>query len=209
MPIYDEQEIRRISVNAHVDIADTTSPHHAQSHAITSTSDHTVSGLASGQAFEATGATTFGFVARQLRAHKPSDESRNTTTTLATDTDLSLTLAASSIYLFRIVGFIACAGATEGFKAAVGGTVGVTSLKGQVKIYDDSLAAPLVSFRRIEALDTSVEAAALPIGDHYFEIEGAIETSTAGTFFLSWAQETSGANNTTVERNSSMVATLV
>ena len=136
---------------------------------------------------------------------KGADEGPVTDTTLQTDDHLTTSLSASSKYHFKFTVFVSCAASAEGFKAAVTGTVGVTSLKAQIKVYDDVTANALAAFGRITAIDTSV-GAVLPAGTHYAEIEGTIETSTAGTFALSWAEFAVGAGaGVTVQRNSSLI----
>ena len=201
---YTEQDIRRIAWGTHVDFPTTTTPHHAQSHTLTG-SDHTAASLTAGDIFEATSATAFGFVGRILKAYRTADGTAVTNTTLTNDPVLTLTLAASSNYDFKILGFSSNAGAAEGIKVALSGTVGVTHLKAQIYIYDDTLNT-LVAFARVTALGSSV-GAGLSSGDNFFEIRGSIETSTTGTFLLQSAQNAAGASaGVTVQRASSLIA---
>ena len=138
-------------------------------------------------------------------AYKTADESVSSSITVQDDNHLSLSLAASTTYQFRFVLFTNNVGAAEGFRCTLGGTVGVTSLKAQISIYDDT-ANTLAAFARITALGSEI-GSGLAAGNNMSFIDGSIETSTAGTFLLRWAQNVSGANNTTVERNSNLVVT--
>lgn len=45
----------------------------------------------------------------------------------------------------------------------------------------------------------------LGTGDNFSELTGTIETSTTGTFLLRFAQNVSGLNNITMQRNSSLI----
>lgn len=202
-----EQDIKRISYGIHLGYGASTAPHHAQAHTLTG-ADHTLSGATAGQALEATAATTFGLVSRELRAYRTADGTANTGTTLADDAILTVTLAASSNYTYLITGFFSNAGATEGLKVALSGTVGVTAMKAQISIWDDTLNS-LVGFARVTALASSV-GAGLSSGSNYFEIAGTIESSTAGTLLLQHAQNAAGAGaGVTVQRGSCMVVTKI
>lgn len=135
---------------------------------------------------------------------KPADASAITDTTLVTDAHLTVNLTASSKYKFRACLFTTSGGVAEGFKVAVTGSAGVTSMKVQVTIYDDTLNA-IAGFGRVTAINTAV-GAALSAGDNYATVEGTIETSTAGTFALSWAQNAAGASaGVAVQRNSDLI----
>ena len=137
-------------------------------------------------------------------AYKDADQ-EVTTTTLATDSELTVSLAASSKYHFTAHLFILNDGAAEGFKVAITGTVGITDLKAQAIIFDDTLNS-IVGFARITAIDTAVGAAESS-GSNYARVEGTIETTTAGTFALSFAQNAAGANaGVHMEVGSSLVA---
>lgn len=135
-----------------------------------------------------------------ISGYKTADESVISSTTLQNDDHLTVSLAASAKYWFKFWIFTNNAGALGGFKAALGGTVGVTSLKAQIEITDDTTNAT-AALARVTALSSAV-GAGLGSGDNFTTIEGTIETSTAGTFLLQWAQNTSEASNTTVQRNS-------
>ena len=158
-----------------------------------------------GDSFEATSSTILGFVGRILKAYRTADGTANTGTTLADDSVLTVTLAASTNYQYELFGFSTNAGAAEGIKVALSGTVGVTSMKAQISIFDDTLNT-LVGFARVTALGSAV-GAGLSSGVNYFEIKGCIETSTAGTLLLQAAQNAAGAGaGVTVQRGTSLVA---
>jgi len=138
----------------------------------------------------------------ELNAYKTANESVTNSTTLQADNHLTLTLAASTNYQFRFWIPWTTAG-TAGIRLALNGTVGVTSLKADIKIADLSTNA-YVAWDRVTALSSAVTSGALG-GTNVAEIEGTIETSTAGTFRLEWAQDTADAvNATTVQRNASL-----
>lgn len=140
--------------------------------------------------------------ASDTSAYKDADESLNTSITLQDDNELSVSLLASSKYTFKLLVFVNNVNAAEGFKAALGGTVGVTSLKAQITLYDDTTDL-IAASGRVTALASAV-GAAWSVGNNWAVVEGSIETSTAGTLLLSWAQQVSGGNNTTVQRGSWM-----
>ena len=151
-----------------------------------------------------TGSVCSGYQASgTLSVYKTSDQ-EVTTTTLTNDAVLAVTLAASSKYACKFDLYVLNDGAAEGFKIAVTGTVGITSLKAQASIYDDTLNT-LVGFARVAAIDTAV-GAALSSGDNRSIVEASINTSTSGTFLISWAQNAAGASaGVHVQPDSSMV----
>lgn len=141
-----------------------------------------------------------------IRLLRTADASAVTGTTLTADTVLTTSLLASTNYIFHAVLFISNGGAGEGFKAAMNGTAGVTSMKVQISIFDDTLNT-LVGFARVTAKGSSV-GAGLSANDNFCEIKGAIEVSTAGTFYIEWAQNAAGAAaGVTVQRSSWMTVT--
>lgn len=142
-----------------------------------------------------------------LKAYKTADENVASSTTVQADDHLTLTLAASTKYHFRFFIFTNNAGAAEGFRCTVNGTVTVNSFKAQITIFDDTLNS-MAALTRITTLGTEV-AAGLGAGDNFTTIDGTIETNASGTFELRWAQNVSGADNTTVQRGSSLVVTKV
>ena len=126
-----------------------------------------------------------------MGAYKDADE-ENATTTLNGDDELTVNLAASSKYQFEAKLFFLNDGAAEGYKVSINGTVGVADVKAQVSIYDDTLNT-LVAFARIAALGGAGVGAGLSSGSNFARVEGAIETTTAGTFLIEFAQNAAGA----------------
>ena len=140
-----------------------------------------------------------------IKAYKSADTSRDTTTSPTADAHLTTTLAASSNYAFRFVLFSNNVAAVEGFQCQLDGTVGLSSMKAQVTIFDDSTNA-IAAFARITAFNSAV-GAVLSLGSNHTIIEGSLESSTAGTLSLEWAQQVSGGNATTLQRGSYLVVT--
>jgi hypothetical protein len=133
-----------------------------------------------------------------LNIRKTADESISSATIQADD-HLTVNLAASSMYQFEIWGFWTTAGATAGIQVQLDGTVGVSSLKADIIHYDNSADALLTA--RITAFNSPTGRD--DTGDNSFMIKGCIETTTAGTLFLEWAQNTLDAGNaTTLQENS-------
>ena len=126
-----------------------------------------------------------------LRDYKDADQ-EVTDTTLVSDSELSVSLAATASYHFRAVLFFLNDGAAEGYKCALSGTVGVGDLKAQISIYDDTTNS-LAAFARVTALGSSV-GAGISSGSNFAVIEGTIETTTAGTFLIQFAQNAAGVN---------------
>jgi hypothetical protein len=100
----NEQETRRLAYLTAASLAAAD----VAPHSLTST--HTVTGLTAGSALEAVTSSSFGFVNRTLTKQRTSDGTAVTSTTLASDSVLTVTLAASSNYIFEIVGFVINAG---------------------------------------------------------------------------------------------------
>lgn len=136
--------------------------------------------------------------------HKAADEVIASSTTLQADDHLTVNLAGSAIYKFQLQLFTNNIGAAEGIKLALAGTVGVSSLKAQISIYDDVTTNALAAFARVTALNSAV-GVVLPAGDNYAIIEGVIETTTSGTLRLDWAQQVVGASVSRILRNSSFM----
>lgn len=134
-----------------------------------------------------------------LNIRKTADESVTSVTQQADD-HLTVNLAASSSYSFEIHGHWTAAAGTPGIAVQLDGTVGISSLKADVIHYDHS--ADVFIIARITAFNSPVGRD--DTGDNSFIIQGTIETSTAGTMFLEWAQNTGDAvNATTLQENSS------
>jgi hypothetical protein len=136
-----------------------------------------------------------------LDIRKTADESISNNTP-QTDDHLTVNLAASSTYSFEIHGHWTAAGGTPGITVQLDGTVGVSSLKADITHYDHSADALFIT--RITAFNSGFGRD--DTGDNSFLIKGCIETTTAGTMFLEWAQNTTdGANPTILQENSTFV----
>ena len=134
-----------------------------------------------------------------LNIRKTADENA-TNATMQADDHLTVNLAASSMYQFEIWGFWTTAGATAGIQVQLDGTVGLSSFKADVAIIDYTTNV-FAAYDRIAAFNTAVGAGLT--GDNAFFIKGCIETTTAGTLFLEWAQNNLDVVNvTTLQENS-------
>lgn len=141
-----------------------------------------------------------------LTAYKDTDQ-EVTDTTLASDSELTVTLALNGKYQFKFDLFFLNDGAAEGIKVSLAGTATVTDIKAQVSVYDDTLNS-LVAFARITSLGGAGVGAGVSSGSNFASIEGAIEITTAGTFLLQFAQNATGASaGVHCEVGSSMVVT--
>lgn len=135
-----------------------------------------------------------------LFAYKAADESVNSNA-LQDDDHLVVNLAANSKYYFRFYVPWTTASVTAGINVTLSGTVGVASLKADIKIGQAGLI--YAAWSRVTALLSAV--AAVLTGPNVVEIEGSIETTTAGTFLLRWAQSVTDAGNVTiVQQNACM-----
>ena len=139
----------------------------------------------------------------ELRIRKTADKPITNSTVPEADNHLTVTLDASSAYEFEITGFWTTAGATAGIKVQLDGTVGVSSLKADVILFDYTTNA-MSALDRITAFNAAVGSGLT--GDNSFMIRGTIVTSTSGTFFLEWAQNAADlVNATTLQANSSLI----
>lgn len=133
---------------------------------------------------------------------KATDETKTANTTLATDNDLFVSLAASSSYAVEIVAWVNAANSTMGYKygAAYSGTLSgsqyyrVHTVPGDVSgIATDEVNTGLIS-------STSVSGATS--GAAMVKINYIVHTSTAGVFSFRWAQNTSDAGALSVLKGS-------
>ncbi len=138
-----------------------------------------------------------------LSIRKTADESV-TDATIQADNELTVNLEGTSSYWFFFTLFFTNGGVGEGFKCDLSGTVGVSTLKAQVFIYDDALNS-LAAFARVTALNSAV-GSGISMGDNFARILGVIEVSTPGTFLVRWAQNVTGAGaGVTVQEDSSLI----
>lgn len=140
-----------------------------------------------------------------LTAYKDTDQ-EVTNTTLTADSELSVTLLANGKYQFEIKLFILNDGAGEGVKVSLNGGAAATDVKGQVFIWDDTLNT--FTGARITSLGGAGVGAGMSSGSNFVRIEGAIEVTTPGTFYLEFAQNATGASaGVHCEVGSSMLVT--
>jgi hypothetical protein len=141
---------------------------------------------------------------RSVRAHQDDDEITDTTE-LAESDSLVINLLPNSTYNFTFNIYVDSAGAAEGFQAALGGTAGVANLIADIEL-TDLVTGSLAALSRIDSFDSAV-GAVLSIGASLMRIVGTIETSTAGTMLLQYAQADGlGLADTTILRGSNLIA---
>jgi hypothetical protein len=133
---------------------------------------------------------------RNPTAHKTADQNVASSVALVTDTHLTVGVRASTTY--RVKGRIFVTMGAGGIQLGLGGTATATSIKGQVKIWDDAV---LAAAGRVTALDGTV-GDNTATGDHFVEIDAVVQVNAAGTLALRWTQNVSDAANTTVQLNS-------
>ncbi len=156
-----------------------------------------------------TGSDTWGYLPsydddRYMVIEKPSDETI-VNNTLQSDDSLVLNLHANAKYDFKVMAFVTTASSTCGGKYAVGGTVGVTNMRALIQTFTGGFLDFTIAL--VTAKDETL-AQGTTAGSGTVEIEGSIETSTAGTFIFMWAQSvTDAANGLIVKRNSFIKAT--
>jgi hypothetical protein len=137
---------------------------------------------------------------------KAADETVVSSDTLQDDDHLFVNLLAGGIYHFRFHLMVSIENDTPayGIKVALDGTAGVTALRATAS-YGDTVTGTVVAPNGPITAFASAQGYNFPAGEHWVELEGAIEVSTAGTFRLRWAQNVSDADDTIVKRCSSLV----
>jgi hypothetical protein len=144
---------------------------------------------------------------------KTSDEARNTTVTLADDSMLSVSLAASTTYWIEVaVGFNT--GATPDIKATISYSSTITEalgvLYGTIPSTDSRAVSSAQTLRTLpingaffttpRALGGAGSATAAATGGWY--VRALFKSNGAGTLKVQWAQTVSDASNTTVLKGS-------
>ncbi len=133
--------------------------------------------------------------------HKGSDTSRNTTTTLAADPDLTAALAATTRYAVRARVFYEIANATMDFKYQWVYTGTITSQRSRKSVYTAGAAGG--TDNETVLTETGAIASSGPLSSAFatpgfLMLDAIIETNAAGDFRLEWAQNTSDAGNAKV-----------
>lgn len=139
------------------------------------------------------------------RILKTADETRNSTTTLANDSALVVSLGASTSYVIRLVVFTTIANATMDFKfaTAYSGTVTgnvYTAWRAAAGGVATGTSAEFQGISSGQIASTALTAATSGVG--YVYVDQSILTDAAGTWSFQWAQNTSDASNATVGRGS-------
>ena len=130
---------------------------------------------------------------------KTSDESRNTTTTLADDSQLLVALAAGTRYRIRFRLFYSIANATMDFKYAFAYSGAMTSVSGLIGIYEAGTAGGRsAEWQEVISALPSGALLSSAAGTGYYRLDIVVLTNTAGTLNFKWAQNTSNASNATV-----------
>lgn len=142
-------------------------------------------------------------VERGRRAHKTSDETVTNSVTLIDDAALRVSLRASTNYRIQARIFVDLG--AGGIRIGLGtpDTLTITSMKAQVKIWDD---ATTVAAGRTTALDGVVTHSGAGTGSHYIEIDAVVQANAAGVLSVTWAQDSSNAAATTVQADSVLEA---
>lgn len=134
-----------------------------------------------------------------VAAYKTADQSVSSSTTLITDTHLSITLSTGKWKVnYRI--WISPASSAAGFNIARGGTATVAFSRWLTEIFDST--ATLV----YSELDFFSQGSLTGDTQYLVRIEGMVEVSGAGTVTLRWAQGVSNGSPTTVQQGSSLAA---
>ena len=140
---------------------------------------------------------------------KVTDESVTSSTTLQSDDELTFSIGASETWLFQIVAQVHSASDTPDFKVAVSGPTGATGAYGIWGIGSSSSGTSAVSTLSFYTFDGSTSGGfgAISAADIPTLVDGVIVNSTtAGSVALSWAQNTSNGTATTVKAGSTLFA---
>lgn len=144
--------------------------------------------------------------------YKTANEDRTATTTLADDTELTTTLAASAVYHVRIYLHYAALDAAK-IKTAwtvPSGASGLRSAIGAGSAATDATAATTSRFG-VHAFTTTVTYGTRSHATNQCVAieEGIVTTTSAGTLAIQWAQDTSNATATRVGSGSSLHVTRI
>ena len=129
--------------------------------------------------------------------NKSADESTNNDAVLSDDSELIISVAINEVILLKSVIYFTC-NVASGIRIALNGPAATTSIRSYAFMYDSTGAIS-------SGIAASYGIYALLIGgiSGHCIIESTIENgANAGNIAVQWAQHTSNANNTTVERGS-------
>jgi len=116
----------------------------------------------------------------QKIVYKSGDESR-TSTTIADDNDLTLTLEKNSVY--AIEAFLFVIGGT--FKLTFAGTATATNMDIRARVHETQFNS--IGFVRFTSLGGTGTNSSIGTGNNIFTCTGSIEVNAGGTFILKWA----------------------
>lgn len=139
-----------------------------------------------------------------LAAFKSADLSRASNTTPANDPDLTLALAANTVYHVQVALMYACASVSVDMKAQFTVPTGATGehvhwyWSGSTTFDGPANSADLWTQQRTLNIQTG--------GDMGYTAHGTIFTTSAGSLTLQWSQATSSATATVMRKGSSMIA---
>lgn len=133
---------------------------------------------------------------------KQADETRTSNNTLTADSTLKFAMEANKTYTFNCYVFYST-GATPDLKFGFDGPAGVTS----VRIVRKHIVPGGTGYSGVSVATayetTGVAITSSSTAPGYIELSGTIVNgSTAGNFVFTWAQNTSNAANTTIEKGS-------
>jgi hypothetical protein len=136
---------------------------------------------------------------------KTADTSRNTTTVLADDPDLTFALAANTNYEVRVHALFAgplAAGMGADLQLHYTGTLVANNGKGTV-------VGPTTSFALVNtfAINSTIGITSVQTVQEQMDLTVSFRTNGAGTLSLQWAQHTSNGNNLTMYAGSSILIT--
>lgn len=133
---------------------------------------------------------------------KTADETRNSTTTLADDSVLTLALSASSLYRVRFFVMVNTANERMDFKWAFNYTGTLGNVYRRLVLQRAGRGAPIGTDNELVGTDSGLIGSNVlsdtTFGVGLIECEYFINTTTAGTLSFQWAQNTSDAGNCTV-----------
>lgn len=137
---------------------------------------------------------------------KIADQSVTSSTTLVSDTHLSVSVLAAGTYAFR-ARLHASVGATGGLKYSLGGTATMTDIRASAIVVDTATLTALAAAGVIDALADDLTVAGAT--SYVVEIEGGFTVNAAGTFNIQFAQAVSDATASTLLRGSSLTVSPV
>jgi hypothetical protein len=131
---------------------------------------------------------------------KLADQSKTSDTTLANDSELTLTLVAANTYRVKFYVLLTAANATMDYKFAINFSGTTTSVYAKAKYVAAGGTAETIVAQNSIIGSTSVTA--VTSGVAYVEVDCVIEVNAGGTLGFQWSQDTSDAGALTVLKGS-------